>query len=116
MEYFTKGGKVSDALMDKLNKEKETALGFQKRRHEEWTDNYQLYRNKVNTNRLTQRQAVTIPLMKETLKTILSKIDDPPTITFKDKDGEEADKFFKDLRSIHNPKRCGILDAYVAYL
>lgn len=47
----------------------------QKRRHPEWYENYQLYRLKVQTNRLTQRQSVNIPLMKETIKTGLSKQD-----------------------------------------
>lgn len=59
------------------------------RRHEEWNDNYELYRNKVKTNRLTQRQAVNIPLMKETVKTLLSKIDDAPNIEWKELAGEE---------------------------
>lgn len=47
----------------------------QKRRHPEWYENYQLYRLKVQTNRLTQRQSVSIPLMKETIKTGLAKQD-----------------------------------------
>lgn len=79
---------ITDDLMDRLLKEKSVAYQFQERRHEDWNDNYELYRNKVRTNRLTQRQAVNIPLMKETIKTLLSKIDDPPSVSFKEKDGE----------------------------
>lgn len=76
----------SNPLIERLKKEKETANAFQARRHEDFNDNYELYRNKVQTNRLTQRQAVNIPLMKETIKTLLSKIDDPPSIEWKELD------------------------------
>jgi hypothetical protein len=74
-------------LMQRLLKEKRSARAFQERKHEDWNDNYELYRNKVKTNRLTQRQTVNIPLMKETIKTLLSKIDDAPIIDWKEKDG-----------------------------
>jgi len=70
--------------------EKKSARDFQSRRHEDWNDNYQLYRNKVKINRLTQRQAVNIPLMKETIKTLISKIDEAPTIDWQDLGGDEA--------------------------
>src|ERR1035437_1997635 len=68
------------------------AFKFRERRHQEWTDNYELYRNKVIINRLTQRQAVNIPLMKETLKTILANTNEFPAIEYEelanDKDKE----------------------------
>lgn len=70
------------------------ARKFQRRRHEDWNDNYELYRNKVQTNRLTQRQAVNIPLMKETIKTLLSKIDEPPSIDFKELGGNLEKEIF----------------------
>lgn len=76
-------------LMVKLKAEKTSANELQKRKHEDWTDNYDLYRGKVKTNRLTQRQAANIPLMKETIKTILSKIDDPPSIEWQELSGDE---------------------------
>lgn len=77
-------------LMSKLNAEKKIAREFQDRRREDWTESYELSRNKVRINRLTQRQAVNIPLMKETIKTILSKIDDPPTIDWEELSGDES--------------------------
>ena len=77
-----------DDLIIRLVAEKKVATDFQERRHEQWNENYELYRNKVKTNRLTQRQAVNIPLMKETVKTLLSKIDDPPDMSFQDLDGD----------------------------
>src|SRR3972149_3573872 len=80
---------INESLMDKLVAEKTAANELQKRKHEDWNENYELYRNKVRTNRLTQRQAVNIPLMKETIKTILSKIDDPPMIDWEELSGDE---------------------------
>lgn len=78
-----------DDKMMKLKRERDSAREHQERRHQDWNDNYELYRNKVRTNRLTQRQAVNLPLMKETIKTILSKIDDPPNIDWKEKSSDE---------------------------
>lgn len=75
--------------MMKLKREVKTARDHQERKHTDWNDNYELYRNKVRTNRLTQRQAVNLPLMKETIKTILSKIDDPPQVDWKEKSSDE---------------------------
>jgi hypothetical protein len=83
--------KLSDFLSLRL-KEKKTAREFQERRHQAWNEIYDLYRNKVKTNRLTQRQAVNIPLLKETVKTLLSKIDDPPTVDWKEKSGDDMKK------------------------
>lgn len=83
---------LDDSMM-KLKRELETARTHQERRHQDWNDNYELYRNKVKTNRLTQRQTVNLPLMKETIKTILSKVDDPPQVNWIEKSGDE----FKEL-------------------
>jgi len=82
--------KEVDTLLEKLKAEKEAANELQERKHSDWNDNYELYRNKVRTNRLTQRQAVNIPLMKETIKTLLSKIDDAPSIEWKELGGDEG--------------------------
>jgi hypothetical protein len=91
--------------MTKLLNEKKSAREFQQRKHEDWDENYTLYRNKVKTNRLTQRQSVNVPLMKETIKTLLSKIDDAPQVTWKELSGDQMkeiiyqeiwDKFYKD--------------------
>lgn len=75
--------------MVKLTDEKKSGFDIQERKHNDWTENYELYRNKVKTNRLTQRQAVNIPLMKETVKTLLSKIDDAPNVDWKELTGDE---------------------------
>lgn len=76
-------------LMEKLQREKKVARLFQERKHDDWNETYELSRGKVRTNRLTQRQAVNIPLMKETEKTILSRIDETPTVEWKELSGDE---------------------------
>ena len=75
--------------MEKLLAERKAAFDFQKRKHEDWDGNYELYRNKIKTNRLTQRQPVNVPLMKETIKTLLATIDEPPIIEWKELGGDE---------------------------
>ncbi len=72
-----------------LKWKKKAGREFQLRKHIDWEENYELYRNKVKTNRLTQRQAVNIPLMKETIKTLLSGVDDLPVAKWKEKSGDE---------------------------
>ena len=79
----------SSKELEKLKAERKSALELQERKHQDWNDNYELYRNKVKTNRLTQRQPVNIPLMKETVKTLLSKIDDAPEVDWKELSGDE---------------------------
>ena len=76
-------------LEERFREEKRAAREYQERRHDDWKENYELYRNSVRTNQLTQRQAVNVPLMKETVKTLLSKIDDAPMIDWKEKSGDE---------------------------
>lgn len=76
--------------MERLQVEKKAALELQKRKYIDWDDNYELFRNKVKTNRLTQRQAVNIPLMKETIKTLLSKIDEQPDIEWNERSNDEV--------------------------
>src|SRR3990167_5282289 len=77
-------------LMEKLIREKDIARKFQERKHADWYEIYELSRGKVRTNRLTQRQAVNIPLMKETEKTILARIDEVPTVDWKELSGDQT--------------------------
>jgi hypothetical protein len=80
--------------MVRLTKEKKAGAELQLRKHADWNDNYELYRNKVRTNRLTQRQAINIPLMKETVKTLLSRIDDAPEVSWKENSGDELKELY----------------------
>lgn len=52
------------------------------------TENYQLYRDTVITNRLTQRQRVNVPLMKATIRTLLSRAAEPADLEFEDYDND----------------------------
>lgn len=79
-----------DPYLEKLQAEKKSANELQLRKHDDWDGNYELYRNKVRTNRLTQRQAVNIPIMKETIKTLLTRIDDPPNVEWQERGGDEV--------------------------
>lgn len=74
---------IKDKLLGEHRKEKEESIAFKKRRFEQWNENYSLYRDRVDTNRLTQRQAINIPVMRETIQTWISKIDEAPELKFK---------------------------------
>ncbi len=82
--------KPNNEKITKLLNEKKSAREFQVRKHADWNENYELYRNKVKTNRLTQRQTVNIPLMKETIKTLLSNVDDAPSVEWKENAGDQT--------------------------
>ena len=63
--------------------EKRESYDFKSRRFPQWAENYSLYRDRVVANRLTQRQAINFPIMRESIQTWISKIDEPPEIKFK---------------------------------
>lgn len=84
---------TNDEIIQNYITEKEVSLNFQRRRHSQWNENYTLYRNFTETNRLTQRQAVNIPIMKESIKTLLSKIDDVPDINFESLDNNQDKEY-----------------------
>lgn len=75
-------------LPKKLAAEKSSALKYQKRRHKAINEIYEHYRNIVRVNRLTQRQAVNVPLMKETIGTIASKLNGTDDSKYINLDGE----------------------------
>lgn len=81
-------------LLEKLRINKQSAFLFRRRRQGDWTDNYTLYRDKVQLNRLTQRQSVNIPLIKSTMKTLLKDIDDPPMLYFSNLDNQDQPELF----------------------
>jgi hypothetical protein len=85
----------NDLLISQHQQEKRASTEFKDRRFNQWNENYTLYRDKVFTNRLTQRQAVNIPIIRDTIQNWMSKVDEAPELTFetrgranKDKDGE----------------------------
>ena len=74
---------------------KQTGFNYRERREEDWRENYELYRDKVTVNRLTQRQSVNLPLMKTTLRTVLKDIDDMPVIVFENLDNDKQAEVFQ---------------------
>lgn len=87
-DILTGSWKLSEN-MEHLIREKKSAVELRERKILDWDDNYLLYRNKVKINRLTQRQAVNIPLMKESIKTLLADIKEEPEVTWKEKSGDD---------------------------
>lgn len=94
MDNLQSSTTILTTKMERLKAEKKAALELRERKHLDWDDNYLLYRNKVKTNRLTQRQAVNIPLMKETVKTLLSRIDDIPEVEWKELSGDDQKQLY----------------------
>ncbi len=78
-----------ESLIPQLNANELANFDFQKRRHDQWTENYQLYRDTVIINRLTQRQSINVPLIKGSVKTILANIDEFPDIEFEELDNNK---------------------------
>lgn len=86
----------SPEMMMLLNN-KEDGFKYRERRHEEWTENYTLHRDRVLTNRLTQRQTANIPLMKQTISTVMKDIDDMPVLYFQNIDNNKEAEAFKNM-------------------
>jgi len=80
--------------MDMLLLNKEDGYNYRERRHPEWKDNYSLYRDKVVVNRLVQRQSVHVPLMKQTIRTLLKDVDDMPVLYFENLDNDKQAEVF----------------------
>lgn len=70
------------------------AFTYQQRRHADVTENYILYRDRVITNRITQRQTVNIPLMKYVIKTSMKEVDDPMDIYFRNRDNDKQKEIY----------------------
>lgn len=77
-------------IIDAYKYDKESSKTFKERRLNQWNENYYLSRDKVLTNRLTQRQTVNIPIIRESIDTWISKIDETPDLTFESR-GNGAD-------------------------
>lgn len=81
--------------LDLLSTNKLSGYNYRQRRSEDWTENYTLYRDKVTVNRLTQRQSVNLPLMKQMIRTLLKDVDDMPVIHFENLDNDKQKEVFQ---------------------
>lgn len=79
-------------IIDAYKYDKESSKTFKERRLQQWNENYYLYRDKVLTNRLTQRQTVNIPIIREAIDTWISKIDETPDLTFESRGNGASDE------------------------
>lgn len=86
--------KIENPELQMLLNNKESGFNYKERREQDWKENYELYRDKVTINRLTQRQSVNVPLMKTTLRTLLKDIDDMPVILFENLDNDKEAEVF----------------------
>lgn len=72
--------------LQRLQFNKQSGYNYRERRQEDWLENYMLYRDRVIVNRLTQRQSVNIPIMKQHIRTLLKDVDDMPVVQFENYD------------------------------
>lgn len=78
-----------EKLKPQLDLNEQADFKYQQRRHEQWTENYQLYRDRVITNRLTQRQSINVPLIKGIIKTVLANTDEFPDVEHQELDNDK---------------------------
>ena len=78
-----------------LRTNKLDAYNYRFRKVVDWDENYELYRDKVIVNRLTQRQSVNLPIMKTQIRTLLKDVDDMPVIEFQNLDNDKTAELFK---------------------
>lgn len=79
-----------ETIIAEHKKNKDDSLKFKERRFEQWNQNYALYRDKVPTNRLTQRQPINIPIVRESIQSWISKIDEAPKLHFETRDRDKG--------------------------
>ena len=78
-----------------LSDNKDSGYEYRRRRQNDWKESYTLYRDKVTINRLTQRQSVNLPLMKQTIRTLLKDVDDMPVLYFENLDNDKDAEIFQ---------------------
>lgn len=88
---------IKNPELEMLQNMKLSGYNYRERRHDDWKENYTLYRDKVITDRLIQRQTVNIPLMKQTIRTLLKDVDDMPVLYFENLDNDKQAEKYKNL-------------------
>lgn len=89
------GIEIDDPELMMLLNNKESGYNYRERRQDDWTENYTLYRDRVITNRLTQRQSVNLPMMKIAIKTNLKDVDDMPVLYFRNRSNNKQKEIFQ---------------------
>lgn len=86
---------LTDPELILLRNNKESGVKYRERRHDQWTENYEFYRDQVQINRLIQRQSVNLPIMKQAIRSLLKDVDDMPVIHFENLDNNKDAEIFK---------------------
>lgn len=89
---------------DIIRQHKIGAINWRERRLPEWNETYRFYRQRVEYNRLTQRQTVMIPLMKTIIKTLMKDINEAPSMYFNCLDNDEMKEKYYNLLFRHHMK------------
>ena len=76
----------SQQIIEQHKADKKASVEFKERRFQQWNENYYLYRDKIITNRLVQRQPVNIPIVRDTIQNWMSKISEAPLVKFESRD------------------------------
>lgn len=84
-----------DQELQLLVNNKNSGFEYRRRRQDDWRENYTLYRDRVLVNRITQRQSVNVPLMKQTIRSLMKDVDDMPLIEFQNLDNDDQAQVFK---------------------
>lgn len=105
----------NDILVEQHRKEKDESIKFKERRYNQWLENYLLFRDKIITNRLTQRQTVNVPIIRESIQTWISKIDEAPSLKFetrgKGNDAKDGEIILNEIWGYYQDKlKLDILD------
>lgn len=95
MDNSAVGIEMESPELQMLRNNKESGYNYRSRREDDWSETYSLYRDKVRINRLTQRQSVNLPLMKQTVRTLLKDVDDMPIIYFENLDNDKDAEIFQ---------------------
>src|SRR5580698_1994199 len=85
---------ITPVTIDTIQKDLNSDRLWRERRHPQWTTSYELYRDTVIVNRLTQRQSVNVPYMKKTLKTYLTQTNWPVDNYYENKANDKQAELF----------------------
>ena len=91
----TGGIELAGPELQMLRLNKIDGYNYRFRKVFDWDQNYELYRDKVLVNRLTQRQSVNLPIMKTAIRTLLKDVDDMPVLYFENIDNDKEAEMYK---------------------
>lgn len=95
MSDVVENAQIITPTMMMLLRNKQGGYEYRWRRHQDWLENYELYRDHVTINRLVQRQSVNIAIMKQTIRTLMKDVDDMPVLYFENLDNDKQAEIFK---------------------